>query len=108
MGRLARDPSDRWAMLHRLSKTSERGDPAVRNYRKRRVKALPNDLTDREPSVPWHQIAGFRDVLAPRLLRRRRFDRVDAAANKAPQFLAACRRCWRAVEIRMIRVIRGQ
>ena len=56
------------------------------------VKALPNDLTDREPSVPWHQIAGFRDVLAHAYFAVDDSIVWDAAANKAPQLLAACRR----------------
>ena len=30
------------------------------------VKALPPDLLDREPSLPWPQIAGMRDQLAHR------------------------------------------
>jgi len=56
------------------------------------VKALPNDLTDREPTVPWQQIAGFRDVLAHSYFAVDDSIVWDAAANKAPQFLAACRR----------------
>jgi uncharacterized protein with HEPN domain len=28
------------------------------------VKGLPQDLTAKDPSIPWTQIAGFRDVLA--------------------------------------------
>ena len=28
------------------------------------VKSLPQDWTEKEPEIPWRQIAGFRDVLA--------------------------------------------
>ncbi len=30
------------------------------------VKALPDDLLDREPDIPWDQITGMRDLLAHR------------------------------------------
>jgi uncharacterized protein with HEPN domain len=30
------------------------------------VKALPKELLDREPSIPWDQVAGMRDRLAHR------------------------------------------
>ncbi len=54
------------------------------------VKALPQELIARDPSVPWTQIAGFRDVLAhsyfavdPSVIR-------DAASQKAHALKISC------------------
>jgi uncharacterized protein with HEPN domain len=80
--------------FHGFQVDSKTSDAVIRQFEiiGEAVKALPNDLTDREPSVPWQQIAGFRDVLAHSYFAVDDSIVWDAAANKAPQFLAACRR----------------
>jgi uncharacterized protein with HEPN domain len=75
------------------------GDPKTRDAVIRQfeivgeaVKALPMEWTAREPSVPWRQIAGFRDVLAHAYLAVEASVVWDAAARKAPELRAACLR----------------
>lgn len=54
------------------------------------VKSLPEELTAREPSVPWRQIAGFRDVLAHSYFAVDGSVVWDAANSKAPLLKVAC------------------
>ncbi len=56
------------------------------------VKALPVECTEREPGVPWRQIAGFRDVLAHAYFAVEMSVVWDAAAHKAPELRLACLR----------------
>ncbi|MEP6811106.1 MAG: DUF86 domain-containing protein [Chthoniobacterales bacterium] len=54
------------------------------------VKTLPAALVAREPSIPWNQIAGFRDVLAHSYFGVDSSVVWDAASNKAPALKVAC------------------
>ncbi len=56
------------------------------------VKTLPAELLSTETSVPWTQIAGFRDVLAHSYFAVDSSVVWDAARNKAPALRAACER----------------
>ncbi len=56
------------------------------------VKALPERLCEMEPSIPWRQIAGFRDVLAHSYFAIEVSIVWDAATTKAPQLSEACLR----------------
>jgi uncharacterized protein with HEPN domain len=54
------------------------------------VKSLPEELTVHEPSIPWRQIAGFRDVLSHAYFAVDSSVVWDAAHNKAPLLKIAC------------------
>lgn len=54
------------------------------------VKALPAEMVASEPSIPWNQIAGFRDVLAHSYFAVDSSVVWDAASNKAPALRIAC------------------
>ncbi|MGI8435332.1 MAG: HepT-like ribonuclease domain-containing protein [Chthoniobacterales bacterium] len=56
------------------------------------VKTLPVELLALEPSIPWSQIAGFRDVLAHSYFAVDSSVVWDAASNKAPALAVACER----------------
>ena len=56
------------------------------------VKEVPDNLREREPQVPWRQIAGFRDVLAHSYFSVEVSIVWDAAANQAPALRSACLR----------------
>ena len=56
------------------------------------VKALPVEWTEREPGVPWRQIASFRDVLAHAYFAVELSVVWDAASHKAPELRLACLR----------------
>jgi uncharacterized protein with HEPN domain len=56
------------------------------------VKALPTAVTASEPSIPWTQIAGFRDVLAHSYFAVDSSVIWDAACHKAPALQRACAR----------------
>ena len=56
------------------------------------VKSLPEDWTDKEPEIPWRQIAGFRDVLAHAYFAVESSIVWEAAVEKAPLLKAACQR----------------
>jgi uncharacterized protein with HEPN domain len=56
------------------------------------VKGLPEQIYEMEPSIPWRQIAGFRDVLAHSYFAIEVSIVWDAATAKAPQLNAACLR----------------
>jgi len=56
------------------------------------IKDLPETMREREPRIPWRQIAGFRDVLAHSYFAVETSIVWDAAANKAPALRSAC---WR-------------
>lgn len=56
------------------------------------VKALPAELTIREPEIPWRQIAGFRDVLAHSYFAVDASVVWDAASRRIPELRAACLR----------------
>ncbi|MGI8960833.1 MAG: HepT-like ribonuclease domain-containing protein [Bryobacteraceae bacterium] len=56
------------------------------------VKSLPTELIATEPSIPWSQIAGFRDVLAHGYFAIDSSVVWDAACNKAPALQAASAR----------------
>ncbi len=56
------------------------------------VKALPDELMAKEPSIPWSQIAGFRDVLAHSYFAVESSVVWDAASSKAPVLKIACER----------------
>jgi uncharacterized protein with HEPN domain len=54
------------------------------------VKNLPPELIQREPSVPWGQIAGFRDVLTHAYFAIDPSVVWDAARHKAPILKNSC------------------
>ena len=54
------------------------------------VKGLPRDLTAQDPSIPWTQIAGFRDVLAHSNFAVDTSVIWDAASQKAPALKVSC------------------
>lgn len=54
------------------------------------VKTLPAEIMAKEPSIPWSQIAGFRDVLAHAYFAIESSVVWDAASNKLPTLKVAC------------------
>jgi uncharacterized protein with HEPN domain len=54
------------------------------------VKTLPPELIEREPSIPWGQIAGFRDVLTHAYFAIDSSVVWDAARHKAPLLKNSC------------------
>ena len=56
------------------------------------VKGLPQDLTAKDPSIPWTQIAGFRDVLAHSYFAVDTSVIWDAASTKGPALKVSCER----------------
>ncbi len=56
------------------------------------VKSLPEEWTEKEPEIPWRQIAGFRDVLAHAYFAVNTSVVWAAAVEKAPMLKAACER----------------
>jgi hypothetical protein len=56
------------------------------------VKKLPEELTEREPGVPWRQVAGFRDILAHAYFAVELPIVWEAATGKVAELQAACRR----------------
>jgi uncharacterized protein with HEPN domain len=56
------------------------------------VKSLPEEWTEKEPEIPWRQIAGFRDVLAHAYFAVNTSVVWAAAVEKAPLLRAACLR----------------
>jgi uncharacterized protein with HEPN domain len=54
------------------------------------VKSLPGELIATEPSIPWSQIAGFRDVLAHSYFAVDTSVIWDAASQKAPALKTVC------------------
>ncbi len=56
------------------------------------VKSLPNEWIAAESTIPWAQIAGFRDVLAHSYFAVDPSVVWDAAFNKAPALKSACDR----------------
>jgi len=56
------------------------------------VKSLPHEWTEKEPEIPWRQIAGFRDVLAHAYFAVESSIVWEAAVEKAPLLKAACQR----------------
>ena len=54
------------------------------------VKALSRELLTRDPSIPWTQIAGFRDVLAHSYFAVDTSVIWDAASQKAPALKISC------------------
>lgn len=54
------------------------------------AKHLPEELLAREPTIPWRQIAGFRDVLAHSYFAVDASVVWDAATTKAPLLHQAC------------------
>lgn len=54
------------------------------------VKSLPNNWIGTEPTIPWAQIAGFRDVLAHSYFAVDSSVVWDAAYNKRPALKIAC------------------
>lgn len=56
------------------------------------VKGLPRDLTAQDPSIPWTQIAGFRDVLSHAYFAVDTSVIWDAASQKAPALKISCER----------------
>ena len=56
------------------------------------VKSLPEQWTEKEPEIPWRQIAGFRDVLAHSYFAVNSSVVWAAASEKAPSLKAACLR----------------
>lgn len=56
------------------------------------VKSLPEEWTEKEPDIPWRQIAGFRDVLAHSYFAVNSSVVWAAATEKAPLLKAACLR----------------
>ena len=53
------------------------------------VKSLPEEWTEKEPEIPWRQIAGFRDVLAHAYFAVNSSVVWAAAVEKAPLLKAA-------------------
>ena len=56
------------------------------------VKSIPDEWTEKEPDIPWRQIAGFRDVLAHSYFAVNSSVVWAAADEKAPLLKAACLR----------------
>ena len=56
------------------------------------VKSLSEEWIEKEPDIPWRQIAGFRDVLAHSYLAVNSSVVWAAALEKAPFLKAACLR----------------
>ena len=56
------------------------------------VKSIPDEWTEKEPDIPWRQIAGFRDVLAHSYFAVNSSVVWTAAVEKAPLLKAACLR----------------
>ena len=56
------------------------------------VKSLPRELTSQDASIPWAQIAGFRDVLAHSYFAVDASVIWDAASEKAPALKISCER----------------
>ena len=56
------------------------------------VKSIPDEWTEKEPDIPWRQIAGFRDVLAHSYFAVNSSVVWTAAIEKAPLLKAACLR----------------
>ena len=56
------------------------------------VKALPPEWTDREPAIPWRQIAGFRDVLIHAYFAVEASVVWTAATREVPELRKACLR----------------
>src|SRR5947209_6626493 len=56
------------------------------------VKALPPDMIEQEASIPWSQIAGFRDVLTRGYFAIDPSVVWDAAQHKAPLLKKACQK----------------
>ena len=54
------------------------------------VKTLPQEVIEREPSIPWSQIAGFRDVLTHPYFAIDPSVVWDAARHKAPLLKNSC------------------
>lgn len=54
------------------------------------VKCLPRKLTAQDPSIPWNQIAGFRDVLVHSYFAVDTSVIWDAASQKAPALKVSC------------------
>jgi uncharacterized protein with HEPN domain len=54
------------------------------------VKSIPDEWTEKEPDIPWRQIAGFRDVLAHSYFAVNSSVVWAAAVEKAPLLKAAC------------------
>jgi uncharacterized protein with HEPN domain len=54
------------------------------------VKSLPRDLIAKDASIPWTQIAGFRDVLVHSYFAVDTSVIWDAASQKAPPLKATC------------------
>ncbi len=54
------------------------------------VKNLPAEMTAKEASIPWNQVAGFRDVLAHSYFGVDSSVVWDAASSKAPALKIAC------------------
>jgi uncharacterized protein with HEPN domain len=54
------------------------------------VKALPRELVAQDLSIPWTQIAGFRDVLAHSYFAVDTSVIWDAASQKAPPLKVSC------------------
>lgn len=54
------------------------------------VKDLPRELTAQDPSIPWTQIAGFRDVLIHSYFAVDTSVIWDAASQKAPALKVSC------------------
>ena len=59
------------------------------------VKNLPEELKQKEPGIPWRQIAGFRDVLVHSYFAVDESVVWDAASGKAPEQREACLRLTR-------------
>jgi uncharacterized protein with HEPN domain len=56
------------------------------------VKALPEEIRNREPEIQWRQIAGFRDVLSHAYFAVNHLTIWDATQTKLPELRAACGR----------------
>lgn len=56
------------------------------------IKALPDDVRRRDPSIPWKKIAGFRDVLAHGYFAVDILTVWDAAARHLPGLRDACQK----------------
>ena len=69
-------------------------DPVIRVFEiiGEAVKSLPEQWIEKEPEIPWRQIAGFRDVLAHSYFAVNASVVWAAAVVKAPLLKAACLR----------------
>ena len=78
--------------FERFSKDRKTVDAVVRRFEiiGEAVKGLPQEWTDQEPDVPWHAIAGFRNILAHAYFQVDEEIVWQAIERDLPPLLTAC------------------